>query len=111
MELWTITSYLGCGSYWLPNFALLSFRPRRGVAVHVANTCKQHVSSGSRDRIKSSMRHPGLQVDDDAPANSIKTAYRNLARECHPDYLGEEGHNICILLNEVSYLCHTFIFE
>ena len=28
-------------------------------------------------------------------------AYRNLAKECHPDYLGDQGHNICILLNEV----------
>lgn len=23
-----------------------------------------------------------------------------MAKECHPDYLGDEGHNICILLNE-----------
>ena len=29
-------------------------------------------------------------------------AYRGLAKECHPDYLGNEGHNICILLNEVG---------
>ena len=41
-----------------------------------------------------------LQVNDDATASEIKFAYRNLAKECHPDYLGNEGHNICILLNE-----------
>jgi hypothetical protein len=32
--------------------------------------------------------------------DEIKKAYRSLAKECHPDYLGDEGHNICILLNE-----------
>ncbi|KAG2486924.1 hypothetical protein HYH03_014423 [Edaphochlamys debaryana] len=41
-----------------------------------------------------------LGVDDDAPVDEIKKAYRALAKECHPDYLGERGHNICILLNE-----------
>lgn len=41
-----------------------------------------------------------LQVDDDATVDEIKKAYRSLAKECHPDYLGDEGHNICILLNE-----------
>ena len=37
-------------------------------------------------------------------------AYRGLAKECHPDYLGNEGHNICILLNEVGVIpsrCHS----
>ena len=42
------------------------------------------------------------QVDDDATPGEIKMAYRGIAKECHPDYLGEEGHNICILLNEAS---------
>lgn len=41
-----------------------------------------------------------LGVDDDATPGEIKLAYRGIAKECHPDYLGEEGHNICILLNE-----------
>ncbi|GFR47094.1 hypothetical protein Agub_g8664 [Astrephomene gubernaculifera] len=41
-----------------------------------------------------------LGVDDDAPADEVKRAYRSLAKECHPDYLGEKGHEICILLNE-----------
>jgi hypothetical protein len=41
-----------------------------------------------------------LQVDDDATAEEIKRAYRSMAKECHPDYLGDKGHNICILLNE-----------
>lgn len=40
------------------------------------------------------------QVDDDATADEIKRAYRSMAKECHPDYLGDKGHNICILLNE-----------
>lgn len=40
-------------------------------------------------------------MDDDAPVEEIKRAYRALAKECHPDFLGDKGHNICILLNEV----------
>lgn len=43
-----------------------------------------------------------LQVDDDAESSEIKKAYRSMAKECHPDYLGDSGHNICILLNEVG---------
>jgi len=48
---------------------------------------------------------PGLtglcpQVDDNADLAEIKSAYRSLAKVCHPDFLGEDGHNICILLNE-----------
>ena len=35
-------------------------------------------------------------------------AYRNLAKECHPDYLGDQGHNICILLNEVLPILYHF---
>jgi hypothetical protein len=43
---------------------------------------------------------PSPQVDDDASPDEIKQAYRSLAKECHPDYKGEAGHNMCILLNE-----------
>ena len=25
---------------------------------------------------------------------------RSATKVCHPDFLGEEGHNICVLLNE-----------
>ena len=32
--------------------------------------------------------------------DSSRPRYKSLAQECHPDYLGDEGHNICILLNE-----------
>lgn len=46
------------------------------------------------------LRPSSSQVDDDANAEEIKRAYRALAKECHPDYKGDEGHNICILLNE-----------
>jgi hypothetical protein len=49
------------------------------------------------------------QVDDDAPPEVIKLAYRALAKSCHPDFLGQKGHNVCILLNEVwadaNWLC------
>lgn len=41
-----------------------------------------------------------LQIDDDATSADIKAAYRSLAKVCHPDFLGDAGHNICILLNE-----------
>ena len=39
-------------------------------------------------------------MDDDADDVELKRAYRSLAKECHPDYLGESGHNICVILNE-----------
>lgn len=42
------------------------------------------------------------QVDDNSTEHEIKAAYRQLAKVCHPDFAGEAGHNICILLNEVS---------
>uniref|UniRef100_A0A7S0S1M0 J domain-containing protein n=1 Tax=Chlamydomonas leiostraca TaxID=1034604 RepID=A0A7S0S1M0_9CHLO len=41
-----------------------------------------------------------LGVDDDATPDEVKRAYRSLAKQCHPDFLGDEGHDICILLNE-----------
>ncbi|MEW5303184.1 MAG: hypothetical protein WDW36_005901 [Sanguina aurantia] len=41
-----------------------------------------------------------LGVDDDCTPEELKQAYRGAAKECHPDYLGETGHNICVLLNE-----------
>lgn len=47
---------------------------------------------------------PCNSVDDDAPYDEIKKAYRALAKSCHPDYLGEKGHEICIMLNEVCAL-------
>jgi hypothetical protein len=45
-----------------------------------------------------------VQVDDDSTEEEIKAAYRQLAKVCHPDFAGDAGHNICILLNEVSQL-------
>ncbi len=39
-------------------------------------------------------------MDDDATVEEIKKAYRALAKTCHPDLLGDDGHNICIMLNE-----------
>lgn len=41
-----------------------------------------------------------LGVDDDATTEEIKKAYRSAAKECHPDFLGDEGHDVCIMLNE-----------
>ncbi len=43
-----------------------------------------------------------VQIDDDASMEEVKGAYRYLAKQCHPDYLGDEGHDLCILLNEVG---------
>lgn len=45
------------------------------------------------------LRAVSLQVDDDATTHEIKRAYRSLAKVCHPDFMGDQGHNICILLN------------
>ena len=42
-----------------------------------------------------------MQVDDDASTEEVKSAYRSLAKVCHPDFTGDAGHNLCILLNEV----------
>ena len=42
-----------------------------------------------------------LGIDDTATDVEIKSAYRSLAKVCHPDISGDErGHNMCILLNE-----------
>jgi len=43
-----------------------------------------------------------LGIDDDASETEIKSAYRALTKVCHPDISDdeEEGHNMCILLNE-----------
>jgi hypothetical protein len=35
-------------------------------------------------------------------------AYRQLAKVCHPDFTGEKGHNICVLLNEVQQRVHCY---
>ena len=41
----------------------------------------------------------GLQVAPDATPADIKRAYYGMAKECHPDLAGDEGHNMCVLLN------------
>ena len=41
-----------------------------------------------------------LNVAPDADLKTIKSAYRQLAKVCHPDKIGDEGHELCILLNE-----------
>lgn len=41
-----------------------------------------------------------LGVDDTATPAEIKSAWKSLAKVCHPDVSGDGGHNMCILLNE-----------
>merc|ERR1719394_1353161 len=41
-----------------------------------------------------------LGVPLDAGPKAIKTAYRRRAKACHPDLAGDEGHEVCIVLNE-----------
>eukprot|EP01025_Chloroclados_australasicus_P040582 TRINITY_DN4246_c0_g1_i1.p1 TRINITY_DN4246_c0_g1~~TRINITY_DN4246_c0_g1_i1.p1 ORF type:complete len:341 (-),score=31.14 TRINITY_DN4246_c0_g1_i1:599-1621(-) len=41
-----------------------------------------------------------LGVNQDADSPSIKMAYRAMAKQCHPDYMGDTGHRISVLLNE-----------
>lgn len=40
-----------------------------------------------------------LGVDDDCSQEELKSAWRMLAKSCHPD-VHSEGHQICVLLNE-----------
>ena len=45
--------------------------------------------------------NPRLQgVPDDADVKTIKRAYYDLAMYCHPDKSGDDGHDLCIMLNE-----------
>ena len=45
--------------------------------------------------------HPHQQgVPDDADVKTIKRAYYDLAMYCHPDKSGDDGHDLCIMLNE-----------
>ncbi len=53
--------------------------------------------------------HVVLQVDDDVSQDDIKTAYRQLAKYCHPD-VNDDGHDLCILLNEVRLFCILRLF-
>ena len=41
-----------------------------------------------------------LGVPLDAGPKAIKAAYRRRAKACHPDIAGDEGHEVCIVLNE-----------
>ena len=41
-----------------------------------------------------------LGVSDDADVATIKRAYYDLAMYCHPDRSGDEGNDLCVLLNE-----------
>ena len=47
----------------------------------------------------SSNPHP-QGVPDDADVKTIKRAYYDLAMYCHPDKSGDDGHDLCIMLNE-----------
>mmetsp|Transcript_6942 Transcript_6942/g.12009 ORF Transcript_6942/g.12009 Transcript_6942/m.12009 type:complete len:373 (-) Transcript_6942:69-1187(-) len=41
-----------------------------------------------------------LDVAPEAERQVIKKAYYGLTKECHPDIYGDDGHNMCILLNQ-----------
>jgi len=41
-----------------------------------------------------------MGIRDDATTRMIKKAYHELAKCCHPDIAGDDGHNMCVLLNE-----------
>ena len=41
-----------------------------------------------------------LDLDEDASADEIKTNYRRLQKYCHPDIAGEEGTEVCVILND-----------
>lgn len=43
---------------------------------------------------------PPQEVSDDADVKTIKRAYHELAMYCHPDKSGDDGHDLCIMLNE-----------
>ena len=66
-------------------------------------------------------------VPDDADVKTIKRAYYDLAMYCHPDKSGDDGHDLCIMLNEAyailkdpisrrgsqffdNHICNTFNF-
>ena len=61
-------------------------------------------SIGSKDYILSNGMidyYEVLGIEDTATEVEIKSAWRSLAKVCHPDISGDEiGHNLCILLNE-----------
>lgn len=41
-----------------------------------------------------------LGLESDASQNDIRSAYRWLQKRCHPDIVGEAGHDMSILLND-----------
>lgn len=67
----------------------------------LANGAMSVVRGVSRSCDLAVLNCPCFQVDDNASEDEIKSAYRQLAKICHPDNAGDKGHNICILLNEV----------
>ena len=41
-----------------------------------------------------------MGVPDDADIKTIKRAYYDLAMYCHPDRSGDDGHDLCVVLND-----------
>merc|ERR1740138_1772169 len=41
-----------------------------------------------------------LNVAREASPKEIKSAYRKIAKSCHPDVAGEEANDVCILVND-----------
>lgn len=69
-------------------------KPARALRVSAVQTDLPFTRSGPIDYYEL------LGVDDDATHTEIKSAYRSLAKQCHPDILGTAGHEMSILLNE-----------
>ena len=57
-------------------------------------------SPSHRTTTASSISTSFLGVADDADVKTIKRAYYDMAMYCHPDKSGDEGNDMCVVLNE-----------
>ncbi|GHP10411.1 hypothetical protein PPROV_000914200 [Pycnococcus provasolii] len=48
-----------------------------------------------------------MGVEPTAQADEIKGAYRDLQKMCHPDVCGEDGHEMCVILNDAYDVLST----
>jgi len=73
---------------------------RRSSVVARAKTKRAGWDDASADDIGIIDYYKLLGVPESATKKEIKTAYYSIAKECHPDVDGENGHLACIMLNE-----------